>query len=259
MYNGERYLEESIDSILAQTFTDFELVISDNASTDRTEAICRRYEESDSRVRYHRNAENIGGANNHNLTFELARGDLFRWASYDDVCAPELLERCVAVLDDDPAVTLCYSAVASIDEHGERIEVISRNNADGRRPHQRFAGVAGSRDYCEETYGIIRSEVFGSTRLQQNYTGSDRTLLSETRAARSHSTRFPRSCSSSGCTRRTATSTGERGSPGSTRLRKVGSCSPSGRSVSTISARSAVCRSRWPTKPSAICSWPAGS
>ena len=179
VYNGERYLEESIDSILAQTFTDFELIICDNDSTDATAAICRRYADADPRVKYHRNAENIGGANNHNLTFELSRAGLFRWASYDDVCAPELLERCIAALDADPAVTLCYSAVASIDEDGERIEVISRNNADGERPHQRFAGVAGSRDYCEETYGVIRSEVFGSTRLQQSYTGSDRTLLSE--------------------------------------------------------------------------------
>jgi glycosyltransferase involved in cell wall biosynthesis len=179
VYNGERYLEQSIESILGQTFTDFELIICDNASTDDTATICRRYVEVDPRVRYHRNPENIGGANNHNLTFELSRGELFRWASYDDVCAPELFEHCVEILDADPSIVLCHSAVASIDEAGDRIEVISRNHAMSDRPSQRFASVAVSRDYCEETYGIIRSDVFGSTRLQQNYTGSDRTLLSE--------------------------------------------------------------------------------
>jgi glycosyltransferase involved in cell wall biosynthesis len=71
--NGEEYLEESIDSILAQTFTDFELIISDNASTDRTEAICRAYAAKDRRIRYYRNPVNIGGANYGNLTFQLAR------------------------------------------------------------------------------------------------------------------------------------------------------------------------------------------
>ena len=97
VYNGERYLRESIDSILAQTFQDFELVVCDNASTDETARICEEYAERDPRVRYFRNARNIGGINNANLTFERSRGDLFRWAAHDDVCAPVLLERCVQV------------------------------------------------------------------------------------------------------------------------------------------------------------------
>ena len=73
VYNGERYLEEAIESILAQTFEDFELVISDNASTDGTEEICRRYADKDDRIRYSRNTTNIGGMNNGNRTFRLAR------------------------------------------------------------------------------------------------------------------------------------------------------------------------------------------
>jgi glycosyltransferase involved in cell wall biosynthesis len=179
VFNGEPYLEEAIRSILSQTFEDFELILSDNASTDGTAAICRRFAAEDPRIRYYRNATNIGGANNENRTFALSRGPYFRWAAHDDVCAPELLERCVAILDRDPDVVVCFTQVVEIDHNGTRGRVNSRNNASSARPHERFAGIASSKDFCEETYGLIRSEVLRKTRLQQNYTGSDRTLLCE--------------------------------------------------------------------------------
>ena len=72
VYNGEKYLAEAIESLLAQTFRDFELIISDNASTDGTAEICERYAARDPRIRYSRNTTNIGGANNENLTFSMA-------------------------------------------------------------------------------------------------------------------------------------------------------------------------------------------
>jgi glycosyltransferase involved in cell wall biosynthesis len=118
VYNGERYLRESIDSILAQTFQNFELVICDNASTDATARICEEYTERDPRVRYFRNARNIGGINNANLTFERSRGELFRWAAHDDVCAPTLLERCVQVLDERADAVGVYPGTINIDEDG---------------------------------------------------------------------------------------------------------------------------------------------
>src|SRR5262252_3377793 len=108
VYNGERYLEESIDSILAQTYTDFELIISDNASTDRTECICRRYAAADARVRYYRNERNIGGYPNHSRVFSLARGRYFRFAAHDDVCDRQLLARCVEALELHPEAVLSY-------------------------------------------------------------------------------------------------------------------------------------------------------
>ncbi len=179
VFNGEPYLDEAIRSILAQTFTDFELIISDNASTDQTEEICRAYAERDPRIRYYRNATNIGGANNENRTFDLSTGSYFRWAAHDDVCAPELLAKCVEVLERDPFVVLCYTQVVEIDEHGQRGRTISRNNASSALAHVRFAAIASSSDFCEETYGLIRSDILRKTRLQQNYTASDRTLLCE--------------------------------------------------------------------------------
>ena len=91
VYNGENFLEFALDSILGQTFQDFELIISDNASTDATESICRRYAAKDSRIRYYRNPNNQGAAQNYNRVFALARGEYFKWAAHDDVCKPNYL------------------------------------------------------------------------------------------------------------------------------------------------------------------------
>ena len=99
VYNGEKYVAESIESLLGQSFTDFELVISDNASTDSTGDICRQYEKQDSRVRYFRQPQNIGLAPNHNFVVERASGELFKWAAGDDLYARDLVERCVDALD----------------------------------------------------------------------------------------------------------------------------------------------------------------
>src|SRR4051794_3298661 len=85
VYNGENFLAHAVDSILAQDFRDFELIISDNASTDRTAEICRGYAESDPRVRYVRFETNQGGSRNFCYVFELARGEYFKWAAHDDV------------------------------------------------------------------------------------------------------------------------------------------------------------------------------
>jgi len=179
VFNGEDYIDEAIASLLAQTFEDFELIISDNASTDRTEEICRKYAAVDSRVRYSRNAENIGGVNNENLTFRLARGEFFRLAAHDDVCEPELLERCVEVLEQRPDVVLCHSAMVSIDADGTRLGVRYGEEGTAERPHERFRQLSYRYYPCEATYGLIRSSVLATTRLQQNYTGSDRVLLCE--------------------------------------------------------------------------------
>ncbi len=108
VYNGERFLSAAIDSLLRQTFEDFELIISDNASTDATGAICRGYADQDRRIRYLPTKENIGSAPNFNRVIELASAPYFSWAAHDDVRAPQYLERCVEVLDRDPSVILAY-------------------------------------------------------------------------------------------------------------------------------------------------------
>lgn len=179
VYNGDEYLRSAIDSILAQTFTDFELVISDNASTDDTQAICREYAAEDPRVRYHRNEENIGGANNENLTFEMARAPYFRLAAHDDRLAPTLIERCVDVLDTDPDVVLCHAGAVSIDADDVEHGAVYREEGTESRPSERLGSLCMREHWCEATYGLIRSDVLRRTQLQKNYTNSDRVLLCE--------------------------------------------------------------------------------
>src|SRR4051812_19900693 len=179
VYNGDAFLEEAIESILAQTFRDFELIISDNASTDRTDEICKRYAAADPRIRYSRHPTNIGGVNNENHTFTLARGEYFRLAAHDDVCAPTLIEKCVKALDDNPDAVLCHSANIEIDENGKQIGIRYGREGCSQRPSQRFRELSWRWYPCEATYGLIRSNVLRKTRLQQNYTGSDRVLLCE--------------------------------------------------------------------------------
>src|ERR1700733_4849510 len=93
--NGQKYIREAIDSIIAQTFTDWELIVCDNASTDATEEIVREYAQRDPRVPYHRNPQDIGPANNHNVGVAMSRGEYFRWHAHDDMIAPRYLEECV--------------------------------------------------------------------------------------------------------------------------------------------------------------------
>ncbi len=118
VYNGEEHLAASLDALLGQSYEDFELVISDNASTDGTADICRSYEKEDSRVRYFRQPHNIGSAGNHNFLADQARTELFKWASHDDLYARDLLKCCVDALDEFPHVVLAHSWTAMIDATG---------------------------------------------------------------------------------------------------------------------------------------------
>jgi glycosyltransferase involved in cell wall biosynthesis len=179
VHNGEQYLEASIQSLLGQSYRNLELIICDNASTDATRSICERIAEGDSRVRYHRNESNIGGANNHNLTFTLSRGKYFRWAAHDDIAEPELIKRCVEVLESNEDVVVCHTDFVQIDEDNQVTGRVSRNHCSSANPADRFAAMSSASDFCEETYGLIRADIFARTELQQDYTGSDRTLMSE--------------------------------------------------------------------------------
>ncbi|NEQ05155.1 MAG: glycosyltransferase family 2 protein [Moorea sp. SIO4E2] len=179
VYNGENFIREAIDSILAQTFTDFELIISDNASTDQTEAICKAYAAQDERVRYYRNPENFGAVVNSNRAFELASGEYFKWASHDDVIRPEFLAKCVEVLDRDPSVILCYPRTITIDEQGNpRKEWETRPEFDSTVPYRRFREVLAPVETFP-IWGLMRSEVLKKTPLFGSYPECDLTLLTE--------------------------------------------------------------------------------
>ena len=123
VYNGENYLAESLDALLGQTYEDFELIISDNASTDGTADICRRYAKQDSRIRYIRQPRNIGCAPNHN-TGRYARGELFKWASDDDLYARDLIER-ASRRSTSTRVVLAHRWTAMIDSSRKVIKASS--------------------------------------------------------------------------------------------------------------------------------------
>ena len=185
VYNGERFLRETMDSLLAQTYKDFELVISDNGSTDETERMCREYASRDHRIRYYRENLNRGAGWNYNRVVELARGEYFKWAAHDDLCAPAYLERCVEVLDRTPAVVLCYPDDIDIDENGNKIDrkrlshIPSSQRANSPDPAQRLRQLVRLDYDCEQVFGLIRLNVLRRTALILNYTDSDRTLLGE--------------------------------------------------------------------------------
>lgn len=182
VYNGGRFLRSALDSILAQTYRDFELVVSDNGSQDDTDAICREYAARDERIRYHRNPQNLGAAENYNQVFERASGQYFKWAAHDDMLAPEFLEHCVAVLDAQPSVVLCYAQTMLIDEDGREIEPY-RDSFDFTAPgaHARFSEwVLHERGrLCNAVGGLIRSDVLRRTGLIGDYKSADVTLIGE--------------------------------------------------------------------------------
>ena len=178
VYNGERFLKEALDSILAQTFEDFELIISDNASTDGTQEICRAYVAQDRRIRYFRNQTNLGAAKNFNRVFELSSGEYFKWAACDDVCAPDFLLRCVEALDQEASVVLSYPRARHIDENGKILQNYDvKLNTDSLKLQERFYDLIRVSHWCFQVFGVIRASTLKMTPLIGNYVASDRVLL----------------------------------------------------------------------------------
>ncbi len=200
-YNAERYLREALDSILGQTYRAFELIVSDNASTDATATICHEYAARDDRVRYIRSPINVGAHRNFRRALELARGRYFKWAAHDDICHPTYLGRCVEVLDADPSVVLCHSRTVFIDAEAHPVpdEAIARGyfvDASGRVvyvraydpprqlgspwAHRRFRDVLLSTRWCFEIFGVIRTDALRRTSgFRESYYGADKMILAE--------------------------------------------------------------------------------
>ncbi|WP_414528778.1 glycosyltransferase family 2 protein [Nodularia chucula] len=177
VYNGEKFIKFALDALLAQSFTDFELIISDNASTDKTEEICRAYAAQDQRIRYYRNQSNLGCSGNFNRVFELSVGEYFKWAAYDDLHAPDFLIKCVAVLDNNPSVVLCHSQAYFIDENAHLLQNYSIElKTDSEKPQERFHELL-SKHLCYQMYGVIRSSALRKVPPMGSYGTADGILL----------------------------------------------------------------------------------
>lgn len=183
VYNGAKYLRSAIDSILAQTFTDFELIISDNASTDETQAICEEFRDRDARIRYVRNERNMGASWNFNRVYAMSRAPYFKQAAHDDLCEPTFLERCVEVLDADPSVEMVYPRTILIDGNGAEIERFSDTlDLQEARPHERFQHfhhVFGEWSICHPIFGVMRVAPVRDREILPRFIASDMVLLAE--------------------------------------------------------------------------------
>ncbi len=178
--NGEKYLALAVDAILCQSYRDFELVIVDNASTDRTQEICDAYARRDPRVRYYRNESNIGAAPNHNRAFELSTTEYFKWSGYDDLISPDFLEKCVAVLDQKPEVVLCIPETAIIDGDGTLIGYQHyRADLSSPKPQRRFINFVRKTDMGNQTYGVMRASAIRQTSMHGSFPASDLVFLAE--------------------------------------------------------------------------------
>ena len=179
MYNGESYLDEALESLLAQTYTDFEIVISDNASTDRTEEICRSFAQRDPRVRYARADVNRGGTWNFNRVVELSHGQYFRWAAHDDAVAPMYLERCIDVLDSNPLAALAHTRVELIDAAGDSLGVYEGPQArrEDERSWIRFHDAALWSGRNHLIFGVIRRRLLDRIPPYGSHGNADGVLL----------------------------------------------------------------------------------
>lgn len=196
VFNGDAFLAQAVDSILGQSFGDFELVISDNASTDGTADIAARYAARDRRVRVVRNDANIGANPNFNRVFAQCRSPYFKWAVYDDLLGPHFLAACVELLEQDPGAVLAHTAVTVVGADGHRLP----QRADGRivlpdgrpslaveplhlaergEPERRFAEVLRRMTWNTAAMGLIRADCLRRTRLFGAHYGADHTLLAE--------------------------------------------------------------------------------
>jgi glycosyltransferase involved in cell wall biosynthesis len=184
VYDEEDSIGRCLDSILAQGFRDFEVVVCDNASTDRTRAVVEAHAARDPRVRLFVNPENIGLIANFNRVFELARGELFRWVGADDWLEPDYAAKCVAALDADPGAIVATADFALHDEQGgsrpvrfagERLESDDRARRFGRVLWFFYGGVVR----YEPLYSLMRRDVLARTGLLRTIANNDLMLIAE--------------------------------------------------------------------------------
>lgn len=180
VYNGEKYLEGCLCNLLAQSFADFEIIISDNCSTDKTRSICETIAAADARVRYYRAEANQGATWNFNRVVELASAPYFKWAAYDDLISPDYLTACVRILDAEPTTVIAYGATTIIDGEGNELETHpDRISIQDKSPASRFREYLYKVGLTNAIYGLMRLDTLRRTSGHVAYPGSDMVLLGE--------------------------------------------------------------------------------
>ncbi|MEP6486180.1 glycosyltransferase [Microcoleus vaginatus GB2-A3] len=181
VYNGDRYLCQALDSLLAQDYPNFELLISDNASTDSTPEICQEYAAKNPKIRYFRNSTNIGALSNFNQVFKLSTGEYFMWAAHDDLWVPSYVSKCLAQLQSHPNAVLCFSEIQFIDELGfpKNREYNDLLETVGKDIPERIRRLTYKLNWYDAIYGLMRADALKKTNLMSGKYGSDVILLME--------------------------------------------------------------------------------
>lgn len=180
VYNGGRFLRGTLDSLLSQTFTNFELIISDNASTDETSAISVEYAARDPRIRYYRAERNMGAGWNTRRVVSLATAKYFKLAAHDDRCEPAFLERCVEALERDPKLVLAYPLARIVDENGAFVENYDWPvRTDSPDPTVRFHDLLLNDHLCLQFFGVIRLDALRRLPPPGSYVNSDGVILAQ--------------------------------------------------------------------------------
>ncbi len=181
VYNGARFLRGALDALLSQDYSDFEIIISDNASEDETKAICQEYALADPRITYYRLDENKGPAWNFARVYELARGEYFMWAAHDDLRHPQYLSRCVEALKKNPRAIFCCTGVKFIDVEGLNVMDVCEARAlrpVGGTPRERLRALARS-TYWVGVYSLFRTHSLVGTELAMDVWGGDVLFVAE--------------------------------------------------------------------------------
>lgn len=184
VYNEVKWIRRALDSWLAQDYSNFELIVADNASTDGTAEICREYSGRDARIRLIENPHNIGTIRNHKLVFELSRGKYFIWAGGHDHAHPAFIGKTISVLNDDDTVAMCAVRSEFRDENDMCWRTTSGGlDLRGLPPQERFKNLIAHATTGGGTanifYALYRRDILSSILDFKKTIGADVILLSQ--------------------------------------------------------------------------------
>ncbi|MEP6492883.1 MAG: glycosyltransferase family 2 protein [bacterium] len=181
VYNGGKLLLPCLDSLVRQTYGNIEFIISDNASTDGTKAVCEAYAARDPRIRFVTTEKNRGAAWNHRQVLELARGEYFKWCGADDAIAPRFVEACVAALTARPDAVLAFPLTVVMDEDGQSVrKTTDRLPVSSPDPRVRFQALLSNWEVTHSPfYGVMRCSALARTRPFGDFLAGDRSFLAE--------------------------------------------------------------------------------
>jgi glycosyltransferase involved in cell wall biosynthesis len=185
VYNGEQFIHKAIDSLLAQTFTDFELIISDNASSDSTSAICQKYLKKDKRIRYFRQEKNMGPLYNFLFLLQQAKSQYFMWAAADDFWSPCFVEKNISILESSKNIV---GSISDVEFYGCVPDSL-KSNANGSTYRNLIKNQQSSASHEEKLgfylrfnrgihiYSIFRTDILQKSIIHQIHSGWDQTVI----------------------------------------------------------------------------------